>query len=1056
MTNEEKLRKLNTFSKNKDLAVFNELQDIAERLGGLSHAEMVKIKGDKGEQGIQGEKGEKGDKGDKGEDGVSIKGDKGDAGKDGKNGKNGIDGKDGTNGINGKNGKNGIDGSPDTGIEIKDKLESLKGKDKLDYSALKNAPDITSALSKIGRGGSNIEAFVNGTKIGSGSKLDLVGTGVTATNDGSKTTYTIAGGAGGQVNTVVAGTGISINSTDPVNPIVTNTAPDQIVAIIGSGAAIVTGTYPNFNVDVSGAGGDMLISVYDPTHIGADVFDYNNFYNTPTIPVLPTFKTNGVTNPDQTLLNLIAGTNMTITDDGFGGITIDATGGGGTPSLTATQIAFGDGSNLMTSSSSLTYDDTNKLLTSSGAILSAGTYGAGWTEPDLGAGTRMLWYPKKGALRVGTASGTTWNDANIGDYSVALGNNSKADGYGAFAFGINGVQSNGDVSIAMGNVAKATANGAVAIGNGPQATAVNAVAIGYGGIASGNNSTAFGDYTKAESFDTTVIGRYNNGGGTAGSWVDTDSIFEIGIGASAGVKANALTVFKNGKIRFDTYGVGTFTGTPTYNLSVDASGNIIETSGGGGTGDVVGPASAVDGNVALFDGITGKLIKDGGTLGTGAFATIGNYVPYTGATAYLDLGTQGINAISYFFNPTPVASTDIISGSTPLILDNTGNDMAIMAANGNGAGNGGNLTIGAGTGANSGKVGIVNSATANGFRAFFDTGTLSTDKNFAFPDADGTLALTSDLGSYVPYSGATALVDLGAFGLSTTSDVTTPSVTGVIGSTLVIRASDENGVNIQGGTGTILNGGIVSINSGNAAAGNGGNGGDIWFLQGLGDGAGTAGKFLFSPNGSPANWGELDFSSINTSQKTFTFPNESGVVLLDAPSDGIIYGRQNATWVAVASGAGDVIGPASAVDSNFAAFDTTTGKLIKDSGFNSTSFATFAQGALADTALQNISGQDLSTADNTTSMFTTLADVALVGYLTSLGFTFVDNETPSGTIDGTNADFTLAHTPISNSEHVYKNGVRMKLTVDYTIATNTITFVVPPTLLSELVVDYRF
>ncbi len=34
--------------------------------------------------------------------------------------------------------------------------------------------------------------------------------------------------------------------------------------------------------------------------------------------------------------------------------------------------------------------------------------------------------------------------------------------------------------------------------------------------------------------------------------------------------------------------------------------------GGGGSGDVVGPASAVDGTVALYDGTTGKLLKAGG------------------------------------------------------------------------------------------------------------------------------------------------------------------------------------------------------------------------------------------------------------------------------------------------------------------------------------------------------------------------------------------------------------------------------------------------------------
>jgi len=40
------------------------------------------------------------------------------------------------------------------------------------------------------------------------------------------------------------------------------------------------------------------------------------------------------------------------------------------------------------------------------------------------------------------------------------------------------------------------------------------------------------------------------------------------------------------------------------------------------------------------------------------------------------------------------------------------------------------------------------------------------------------------------------------------------------------------------------------------------------------------------------------------------------------------------------AGAGDVTGPASAVDSNFTAFDSTTGKLIKDSGYNASSFVT--------------------------------------------------------------------------------------------------------------------
>ena len=42
-----------------------------------------------------------------------------------------------------------------------------------------------------------------------------------------------------------AGIGIDIT-----NEVITNTDPDQVVSITGTGAAVVTGTYPNFNVDV--------------------------------------------------------------------------------------------------------------------------------------------------------------------------------------------------------------------------------------------------------------------------------------------------------------------------------------------------------------------------------------------------------------------------------------------------------------------------------------------------------------------------------------------------------------------------------------------------------------------------------------------------------------------------------------------------------------------------------------------------------------------------------------------------------------------------------------
>src|SRR5438034_1881309 len=38
----------------------------------------------------------------------------------------------------------------------------------------------------------------------------------------------------------------------------------------------------------------------------------------------------------------------------------------------------------------------------------------------------ILWYPRRAAFRAGSVAGTQWDDANVGDYSVALGQNTIA------------------------------------------------------------------------------------------------------------------------------------------------------------------------------------------------------------------------------------------------------------------------------------------------------------------------------------------------------------------------------------------------------------------------------------------------------------------------------------------------------------------------------------------------------------------------------------------------------------------------------------------------------
>ena len=76
----------------------------------------------------------------------------------------------------------------------------------------------------------------------------LTGAGGT-TITGTYPNFTVSSTAGGGgVDSVVGGTSITVDNTDPLNPIINNSSPDQTVALTGSGAATVTGTYPSFNV----------------------------------------------------------------------------------------------------------------------------------------------------------------------------------------------------------------------------------------------------------------------------------------------------------------------------------------------------------------------------------------------------------------------------------------------------------------------------------------------------------------------------------------------------------------------------------------------------------------------------------------------------------------------------------------------------------------------------------------------------------------------------------------------------------------------------------------
>lgn len=69
---------------------------------------------------------------------------------------------------------------------------------------------------------------------------------------------------------------------------------------------------------------------------------------------------------------------------------------------------------------------------------------------------------------------------------------------------------------------------------------------------------------------------------------------------------------------------------------------------------------------------------------------------------------------------------------------------------------------------------------------------------------------------------------------------------------------------------------------------------------------------------------------------------------------------------------------------------------------------------------------------------------------------FVTEETPSGSINGSNTTFTLANTPTTGTVKLYLNGVRQKSGAgnDYTISTTTITMTTAPVSGDVLLADY--
>ena len=155
--------------------------------------------------------------------------------------------------------------------------------------------------------------------------------------------------------------------------------------------------------------------------------------------------------------------------------------------------------------------------------------------PVSGSGTRMMWYAGKAAFRAGAIGGAQWNDANIGTFSVAFGQDSTASGQASTAFG-TGTRATGFFSTALGLKTNAEGASSLTFGTDTTASGDTSLAGGSSTTASGLASTALGSRNTASGVDSIVGGYLSAAGGRQS--------FAFGDHASAG--ANNSVAFGAG------------------------------------------------------------------------------------------------------------------------------------------------------------------------------------------------------------------------------------------------------------------------------------------------------------------------------------------------------------------------------------------------------------------------------------------------------------------------------------------------------------------------------
>lgn len=158
-----------------------------------------------------------------------------------------------------------------------------------------------------------------------------------------------------------------------------------------------------------------------------------------------------------------------------------------------------------------------------------------FTDPPIqGPGIRMMWYPGKGAFRVGRVYNKEWDKDSIGLYSMALGVGTLAKGQYSTSMGQQTIAS-GITSTSMGVNTEAIGYSSTSMGRLTQALGAYSTSMGFYTVAKANGSIAMGSFN--DDTDNPTSNPFAS-----------DRIFQLGNGSSNSVRSNAVTVLRNGNV----------------------------------------------------------------------------------------------------------------------------------------------------------------------------------------------------------------------------------------------------------------------------------------------------------------------------------------------------------------------------------------------------------------------------------------------------------------------------------------------------------------------------